>query len=245
MRGLFVTGTDTGVGKTWVSAAIVRSLVAEGRRVGALKPIATSGEIGADGSLVTADASVLRDAVGENTPLAEIAPIVFRGELAPSVAMRLAGRILTFADILSSTRAALSAWSAVAEIVVVEGVGGLLCPIADEATVADLAIALEYPLVIVARRGLGTLNHTLLTVEAARRRGLRIAGVILNGSEPPSNPEAEATNAGELARRLGEVPILADLAYDPAGSSWIGPPIGVDWWGRAGTPRVFLAPGST
>jgi len=244
MRGLFVTATDTGVGKTWVSARIVESLIAEGRRVGALKPIATSGEPAEDGSLVTPDAAILGAALGElDRARADlIAPIVLPGDLAPSVAMRLSGRILSFADILATTTRSLAAWSERAEIVVVEGVGGLLCPISADATVADLAIALDFPVVIVGRRGLGTLNHVLLTVEAARWRGLRVAGVVLNGSEPCANPVAEATNAGELADRLGDVPILAEIPHESIGSSRIVSKIDVDWFGRSGRSRLSLAP---
>ena len=119
---------------------------------------------------------------------------------------------------------------------VVEGVGGLLCPLAEGMTVADLAIALDYPLVVVARRGLGTLNHTLLTVEAALARGLRVAGVVLNGSEPTADPLAEATNPGELARRLPGVAVLAEVPHGE--DALTGGGLGVvDWWGRALVPR--------
>jgi dethiobiotin synthetase len=120
---------------------------------------------------------------------------------------------------------------------VVEGVGGFLCPLTDDATVADLAIRLDFPLVVVARRGLGTLNHTLLTVEAAHLRGLRLAGVVLNGAEPPANALAEATNREELSRRLDRVAVLAELDHvpDPA-VLWKGLD-GVDWYGWARPAR--------
>src|SRR6185369_7751929 len=136
--------------------------------------------------------------------------------LAPPVAARRAGQPLPFSRILEETRRALAWWAERAEEGVVEGVGGLLCPLAEGATVADLAIALDYPLVVVARRGLGTLNHTLLTVEAARLRGLRVAGVVLNGAEPARDGAhlAEATNADELARRLeGGIAVLAEVPF--------------------------------
>jgi len=120
---------------------------------------------------------------------------------------------------------------------VVEGVGGLLTPLAEAATVADLAIALDYPLVVVARRGLGTLNHTLLTVEAARRRGLRLAGVVLNAAGSAAVDIAAETNAEELARRLEGVAVLAELPHlaDPAALS--NSLETVDWSGWACAPR--------
>ncbi len=121
---------------------------------------------------------------------------------------------------------------------VVEGVGGLLCPLAEGITVADLAVRLDYPLVVVARRGLGTLNHTLLTVEAAVSRSLRVAGVVLNGAEPTTDPIAEATNPSELARRLGPVPILAELPHDPGGEAAAVVLRGLDWYNRASRPRL-------
>ena len=121
---------------------------------------------------------------------------------------------------------------------VVEGVGGLLCPLAEGITVADLAVRLDYPLVIVARRGLGTLNHTLLTVEAALSRSLRVAGVVLNGAEPTVDPVAEATNPAELARRLGPMPILADLPHGIDEEAAAVVMNGLDWYNRASGPRL-------
>ena len=241
-RGLFVTGTDTSVGKTRVAASILRALIADGRRVGAVKPIATSGFTEADGTLSTPDARELLAALGKDVPLARIAPIVLPGELAPSVAMRRSGRKFALGEIVAAARAAIADWAEEgAEVVVVEGVGGLLCPIADGATVADLAAALDYPLVIVSRRGLGTLNHTLLTVEAARSRGLKAAGIVLNGSEPTANEAAEATNPAELARFLDAIPILADAPFAPQASASGDPIHDVDWWERAGASVAFDA----
>src|SRR6516162_3253545 len=181
MTGLFVTGTDTGVGKTFVAAAIARSLIAAGREVGVLKPVATGAERVGEGWRC-ADAEALIEAIGGGVPLDRVAPLRFEEPLAPSVAARRLGSPLDRARVLSVVGDALAWWAGRAEVMVVEGVGGLLCPLAEGTTVADLAVALDYPLVIVARRGLGTLNHTLLTVEAARLRGLRVAGVVLNGA---------------------------------------------------------------
>lgn len=237
MRGLFVTGTDTGVGKTTVAAAIVRSLVSDGRRVGAMKPVAT-GATSADSGFACDDRDILAAALGM-TDHERVTPILFEPPLAPPVAARKSGRPLTYNDVWTATRDALDWWSQRADIMVIEGVGGLLCPLAGEATVADLAIALDFPLVIVARLGLGTLNHTLLTVEAALRRGLRVAGVILNQPDDAPLGSAEETNPGELSRHLRLIPVLAQIKHfsDPVLLSETVERL--DWYHRACTPRLM------
>jgi dethiobiotin synthetase len=173
-----------------------------------------------------------------------VVPRTFEAPLAPVVAARLAGRRLESAEVEQAVGEALTWWRERAELMVVEGIGGLLTPLAEGTTVADLAIRLDYPLVVVARRALGTLNHTLLTVEAAQRRGLRLAGIVLNTNAPAADDGAalaEATNAGELARRLEGVAVLAELPFD-AGS---GPEDAcnilerTDWAERARRPRHF------
>ncbi len=239
LPGLFVVGTDTGVGKTRVAAAIARALAGEGRRAGVLKPVATGASRGAGGAWRCEDAEHLIDAVGGGLPVARVALILFEEPLAPSVAARRAGTPLRQADVEAATALALDWWAAGrAEVMVVEGVGGLLCPLAEGTTVADLAVALDYPLVVVARRGLGTLNHTLLTVEAARHRALRVAGLVLNSPDPETGSAAESTAAGELARRLPGLAILAELPH--GGTSGLPDPVlGVDWFARARPPRTL------
>ena len=128
-------------------------------------------------------------------------------------------------------------WESRVDVMVVEGVGGLLCPLADRSTVADLAVFLDFPLLVVAHRGLGTLNHTLLTVEAARSRSLRVAGVMLNGARPAADPIAEASNAEELALRLEGIAILAEWEH---GAKLDGSPVAPeagDWYDLAKPPR--------
>ena len=237
LPGLFVVGTDTGVGKTFVASAIVRAWRSAGHRVGVLKPVASGASL-AGGDLISEDAELLIEAAGGGIPQDRVAPIRFEEPLAPPVAARRIGRLLRFKEVVDRSIEALTWWEARAEAVVVEGVGGLLCPIAEGATVADLAVVLDYPLLIVARRGLGTLNHTLLTVEAARSRAIRIAGVILNGSSPTVDPLAESTNADELSRRLGDVPILADWACQTKfGPLSVAPEAG-GWYDRIERPRL-------
>ena len=235
--GLFVTGTDTGVGKSRVAAAIASILKDSGRSVGVLKPVASGVEVRDDGSWSCEDAEVLGSAIGGNVDPARIAPLRLERPLAPSVAARLDGIGWDHGEITRIVLEARDWWADRAEILIVEGVGGLLCPLAEGSTLADLAIALDYPLIVVARRSLGTLNHTLLTAEAARIRGLRVAGVILNGSEPTASEEAEASNAEELSRRLGGVPVLADLPHQHGGSSLCDGLRSLDWYRRARPPR--------
>jgi dethiobiotin synthetase len=231
LPGLFVVGTDTGVGKTRVASAIARTLVEAGQRVGVLKPVATGGVGASD------DTSSLIAAIGGGIPRKRVTPITFEEPLAPPVAARRQGTPLVVEQVVRAVAEALAWWAERADLMIVEGVGGLLCPLAEQTTVADLAVALDYPLVLVARRGLGTLNHTLLTVEAARRRALRIAGLVLNAAEPTTDPLAEATNPDELARRLEAIPLLAELDHAGDPETLLNPIRAVAWSSRAGLPR--------
>jgi dethiobiotin synthetase len=239
LPGLFVVGTDTGVGKTHLASAIARSWHASGHRVGVLKPVASGAEaIG--GRLVSHDASRLIEAVGGGLSQDRVSPIVFEEPLAPAVAARRVGTPLTMDEVSRVVAGCLEWWESRADVMVVEGVGGLLCPLAERATIADLAVFLDYPLLIVAHRGLGTLNHTLLTVEAARSRSLRIAGVILNGARPTTDPIAEATNAEELTLRLDGIAILTECRYgERLDQATVAPEAG-DWYDLAMPPRYHL-----
>ena len=237
LPGLFVVGTDTGVGKTFAASAVARTWHRAGRRVGVLKPVASGASL-VEGGLVSDDAGRLIEAAGGGIPAERVAPIVFEEPLAPPVAARRRGTPLTMDRVLEAVSGCLDWWDGRAEAMVAEGVGGLLCPLAEGATVADLAIYLDYPLLIVARRGLGTLNHTLMTVEAARGRGLRIAGVVLNGATPADDPVVEASNAEELARRLDGVAILAEWEHGvDFGRNPVAPEAG-GWYDLIRGPRM-------
>lgn len=202
MRGVFVTGTDTGVGKTTLTSALARACRRRGAAVVVCKPIASGGEPFTEDTLILAEAAGLApDEVTEWT---------FAEPLAPSVAARRAGMELT----LESIAAAVRRRERPGMPMLVEGVGGLLCPLTGRETVADLAVCLALPLVVVVRRGLGTLNHTLLTLEAAKRRGLSVAGIVVNETSSQRGV-AEETNVEELRRLvcdplLGVLPFAAD-----------------------------------
>lgn len=204
MRGLFVTGTDTGVGKTWVTAMVARHLVQQEIQVGAYKPTASGSEDGR-----WADVDVLREAIGGRFPEERICPQRFDAPLAPPEAARLENREID----PGLLRSGALWWSDQVDTLLVEGVGGLLCPLTGSETIADLAVDLGWPIVIVARNALGTINHTLLTIDVARRRGLKISGVVLNQPEPPDPHDRSLdTNAGTIGR-LGNVEILGHVAY--------------------------------
>ena len=208
-RGFFVTGTDTEVGKTVVAAGLVAALRRSGYDVGVMKPVATGGVRRREG-LMSQDAEFLAHVADTPEPMRTIAPIVLAEPLAPTVAARRAGIQID----LDLVWQAYDEIVAAHDVVIVEGIGGLLCPIIDkEFRVADMAARMGLPLVIVARPNLGTINHTLLTVEVARSRGLKLAGIIINGADADKAGVAEETNPAEIAQETG-LPILTVVPWD-------------------------------
>jgi dethiobiotin synthetase len=225
VRGCFVTGTDTGVGKTVLAAAMLAALRADGVRVAAFKPVVTGlddPEPGrpADHELLGAAAGVAAEAV---------APQTFGPAVSPHLAAELAGTTVDPAATIAAARAA----GARADALVVEGVGGLLVPLTLRFTVRDLAVALGLPIVVAARPGLGTISHTLLTVEAARAAGLDVRAVVL--TPWPDEPSAmERSNRATIAAMAEvEVATLAEAGTGvdelaAAGAAlpvagWLGP----------------------
>jgi dethiobiotin synthetase len=198
VRGVFVTATDTGVGKTVLAAAIVAALRARGERAAAFKPVVTGTDDPPDPDWPPDD--VLLAAASGADPR-DVAPQRFGPAVSPHLAAALAGAAIDPAGL----RAALAARAAEADLVVVEGVGGLLVPLADHYLVRDLARDAGLPLVIAARPGLGTINHTLLTLEAARGAGLAVAGVVL--TPWPEEPSAMEDDNRATIARLGEVDV--------------------------------------
>lgn len=210
LSGLFITGTDTDVGKTFVSVLIAEQLRTEGVKVGAYKP-ACSGAVETAGGPVWEDVEALHAAAGGTFGRERICPQRFLAPLAPPVAAREEGRAVDGALL----RSGAEWWAARCDFLIVEGAGGLLCPLTEEETVADLAVDLGLPLLVVARAALGTINHTLLTIEAARSRGLTIAGVVLN-EVTPADVAAASANAAEITRRSG-APVLGIVAHGRPG----------------------------
>lgn len=206
--GLFITATDTGVGKTYVTALIARALRNAGRVVGAYKPVCSGAEIGVDGSLSWGDVATLTAAIGGRFDAERVCPLRFRAPLAPNVAAQREGAKIDFQQLCEGAHW----WRGRVEILLVEGVGGLLCPLTARETIADLAAALRYPLLVVARLGLGTINHTLLTVEAARNRGLVVRGILLNEAEPLASLAGTEENPVEIERRT-RIPVLGILRH--------------------------------
>jgi dethiobiotin synthetase len=207
LRGCLVTGTDTDVGKSVVTAAIVARLREQGQAVRAVKPLITGLDDAPDPDWPP-DHELLARASGQ-TP-AETALHSFGPPVSPHLAAELAGATLPSARALAvEIRSGTPAGS----LLVVEGVGGLLVPIGRKATVRDLAVALELPLIVVARPGLGTINHTLLTLEAAAAAELRVAGIVM--TPWPDEPDQMLRSNRETIERLTKVPVVG-LPFIPA-----------------------------
>lgn len=195
-RGIFVTGTGTEVGKTVVAAVIARTLAAEGRRVHVFKPAVTGLDEG-----VETDHALLRRASGSSQSDEEIALYRYGPPASPHLAAALAGEEIDPERLREVARAAAED----ADAIVCEGVGGLLVPLSPAYLVRDLAADLGYPLVVVASPGLGTINHTLLTVEAARAAGLEVDAIVLT-PWPEEPTEIERSNRETIASLAG-VPV--------------------------------------
>lgn len=223
-RGLFVTGTDTGVGKTYVAALIARALAARGRRVGVYKPAASGCHREGD-TWASDDARQLWEAAGQFGTLDEVCPQRFAAPLAPHLAARSEGREVD-ADLL---RRGLEPWLERSDIVLVEGAGGLMSPLTDDEYVADLAADFGFPLIVVSANVLGTINQTLQTLIAAAAfaDGLHVAGIVLNNNAARPDDASLGSNRAELAARCVP-PLLAELPFQAASFE---PP--VDWWSLA------------
>jgi len=215
-QGVFVTGTGTEVGKTVVAAAIARTLAAEGNRVAVFKPAITG--LDEDGE---PDQALLRRAAGSEQSDEEIAPYRYGPPMSPHLAAELAGEEIA----PQRLREAVDAAAAGADALVCEGVGGLFVPLADGYLVRDLAVELGLPLVIAASPGLGTINHTLLTIEAARSAGLKVSAVVL--TPWPEKPDAIGRSNRDTIAVLGEVRVetlptldLGDPDSWPQLASW-------------------------
>jgi len=210
MPGLLVVGTDTGVGKTLIAGAIARYLRRQGMRVAVFKPAASGCRRQWGGRLVSEDAEFLAACADSSQSLTDIVPVRYAGRLAPNVAAEQDRRPVDL-------EAIFTAWGRLAEhgdVVVAEGVGGILCPISDTFWVIHFAKMAGLGLVLVARPGLGTINHTLLTLHAARGAGLHVGVVVVNRYPAAHQPLdiAAQTNPAQIARRgsVGEVVVVPE-----------------------------------
>jgi dethiobiotin synthetase len=204
--GVFVAGTDTGVGKTLVACGLAALLRESGYRVGVMKPVETGCEE-RDGKLFPQDALYLKEASGCEAPLEKICPYRFKDPLAPSVAAERSGAKIDIGHI----EALYDELSSKHDITIVEGAGGLLVPILPHYTYADLARLLNLPLLVVAANRLGAINHLLLTLEHASCRGLPVLGYIFNRLDAQPSLAAD-TNRGALLS-LTAVPYLGEIPY--------------------------------
>jgi dethiobiotin synthetase len=213
--GLFVTGTDTGVGKTRIAAALARLLADRNLIVRPRKPVESGCRREGD-RLVPEDAGTLQAAARSDEPLAHICPYSFEPALSPERAAALAGTSLT----LDGVRAACLQGVAENDFLLVEGAGGFYSPLASGVLNADLAAALSLPVLLVAADRLGCIGHTLMTVEAINRRGLILAGVVLNRIENHGDPRMN--NAEDLSLWLGQQVLVTGRFDDNAtDSGWM------------------------
>jgi dethiobiotin synthetase len=201
LRGLFVTGTDTEVGKTVVAAALCAGLVARGERVAAFKPVVT----GLDEEVEEwpRDHELLARVANAGQAPADVAPLTFGPAVSPHLAAELAGTTIEPRGLVEAARAAAGR----GDLLICEGVGGLMVPLTPGYLVRDLAVDLGLPLVIAARPGLGTINHTLLTLEAARAAGLEPVAVVI--TPWPAEPDAMTRSNRATIEKLGGVPVHA------------------------------------
>lgn len=220
-KGLFITGTDTGVGKTFVACGLAALLRESGYKVGVMKPAETGCDQG-DGKLMPQDAVALKEASGCDLPLETICPYQFREPLAPSVAAEREGvrididRLMSIYDKISGGH----------NITIVEGAGGLMVPMLPSYTYADFAKVLKLSLIVVAANKLGTINHLLLTLEHASCKGLSVLGYVLNEIEKQPSLGAQ-TNREALASLTG-VPCVGDLPFIQGSEAGKIPP--ADWF---------------
>jgi len=206
-KGYFITGTDTGVGKTLVAGGLAALYRSRGLNVGVMKPVAT-GCKRINNTLVSDDAVFLKFLAEVEDEYELINPVSFEQPLAPTVAARLSNtkidsdKINTAFDTLCERH----------EYMIVEGIGGLLVPIDEYYFVVDMAEEMELPLIVVCRPTLGTINHTLLTVSYARQHGLEVKGIIVNESTENCDAVVKNTNTEEI-KRLTDLPIIGTIPF--------------------------------
>lgn len=202
MPGVFITGTDTGVGKTFVSSAIALGLREKGVNVGVMKPVASGGK--KKGCIyVSGDALALKKASGVNDPVELINPVCFKTPLAPYTASIIEKNKVDLGRIYSSYKILCRRH----EFMLVEGIGGVLVPVKKNYFVIDLIKKLGLPVIIVCRPGIGTINHTLLTINALKTRNIQILCLVLNKTTEMVNDKSERSNMMILNELTG-IPVI-------------------------------------
>lgn len=200
-KGIFITGTDTGVGKTFIACIIAQELRKKSISVGVMKPVSSGGR---------QDALLLKKSAGVDDSIDIINPVYFKKPLAPCIAARFENRNINLIKILKSYKNLCRRH----KFLIIEGVGGLMVPITSKMFIADLAGLFGLPLIIVSRPGLGAINHTLLTINYARQRRLKILGFVVNYIKPLKKGFAEKTNP-KIVGELGKIKFLGDVPYIP------------------------------
>ncbi|MFG6415995.1 dethiobiotin synthase [Roseateles sp. DC23W] len=214
MNGFFITGTDTEIGKTFVTAALTRALAAAGHRVAPIKSLA-AGQTWRNSRWINEDVAELLEAQDLGLSDADVGPLQFREPCAPHIAAKLEGRAIDRDALLHAIRAT----AAKADIALVEGVGGFRVPLTAHWDTADLALDLGLPVILVVGLRLGCINHALLTAEAIRARGLTLGAWVANTADPHQSHVADnlaSLQAGLKAPCLGHIPRLSDPLDAPA-----------------------------
>lgn len=209
--GLFITATDTDTGKTFITGAIAAALKARGLRVGVVKPVASGGITDSNGRLVSADATFLMGAAGIGEERRqEVNPVCLAPALTPAAAAVESGVTLDVAQLIGISRAMLAR----SAVTLIEGAGGLAAPLWQDYLVADMMLELRLPGLLVTRPGLGTINHTVLTAEYASKRGIPLAGLIVNFWPEAAVTVLERSNLAYMERLTG-LPVLARFPVVP------------------------------
>ncbi len=233
--GLFIVGTEPGVGKTVVAGGIARVLTDTGLGVGVFKPIATGCRHQWEG-VIGRDVQFLAFCAGSNLPFSTINPVAYLTEAAPPICAAREGPI-DFSKIAE----AYNELCRTGDIVIVEGLGGVRTPLTEQFDLLDLAAEFNLPIVIVARPAAGVVNHTLMTIDCIRAARLGIAGVVLNGYDATTEETVATNTAAEVIAHFGQAEILCEVPFDEAvdidaqhpGEMVVSALAGCDWQGLA------------
>jgi len=207
MNGFFIAGTDTEIGKTLITALLTLGLRRRGVNVCPVKPIA-SGGIMMDGALASPDALVYKRFCGINESVHNLCPVCFKHPASPHLAAEMEGQVIEPQKAIEALDTLHEKYPAL----IVEGIGGWLVPVTYDYSMADFAVDLNIPVILVSANKLGTLNHTLLTIESIRNRGMKLAGIIITHPAPPADQNIALNNI-ETIERIGKTEILGNIPY--------------------------------